>query len=100
MGTLRFMSVGRRAQGMGVSLATLVGRALGGVFYVVGALRTRHKKPCILKGAFVRAWFFGRAVEQEPVFPGLMSLGATVFCCVCRERRGCRNSFQTSWDSR
>ena len=29
---------------MGVSLATLVGRALGGVFYVVGALRTRHKK--------------------------------------------------------
>ena len=54
------------------------------------------KKPSILKGAFVRAWFFGRAVEQEPVFPGLMSLGVTAFCCVCPERRGCRNSFQTS----
>jgi hypothetical protein len=38
------MSVGLQAQRMGVSLATLVGRALGGVFYVAGALRTRRRK--------------------------------------------------------
>jgi len=31
-------------QRMGVFLATLVGKALGGVFYVVGALRTQRRK--------------------------------------------------------
>ena len=38
------MTVELQVQRMGVSLATLVGRALGGVFYVVGALRTRRRK--------------------------------------------------------
>jgi hypothetical protein len=60
---------------MGVFLATLVGKALGGVFYVVGACVLDAGRPSILKGAFVRAWLFGRAVEQGPVLAGLMSLG-------------------------
>jgi hypothetical protein len=57
-------------------------------------------RPSILKGAFVRAWLFGRAVEQGPVLPGLMSLGVTVLCCVCPGPLGCRSSYPTSSDLR
>ena len=45
------MSVGLQVQRMGVSVATLVGGALGGVFYVVGALRTRGRKALHPQGA-------------------------------------------------
>jgi hypothetical protein len=38
------MGRGLQLQRMGVALATGVGRALGGVFYLVGALRTRRRK--------------------------------------------------------
>jgi hypothetical protein len=38
------MNMGLHVKRMGISLAGLVGRALGGVFFVVGALRTRRRK--------------------------------------------------------
>lgn len=38
------MSLELQAQRMGVFLATLIGRTLGGVFYAAGALRTRRRK--------------------------------------------------------
>ena len=43
-GYLAVVSAGLQARRTDVALATLVGRALGGVFYVAGVLRTRRRK--------------------------------------------------------
>jgi hypothetical protein len=75
--------------------ATIAGKALAGLFFLIGKRRGSLERLCILEERSVMAWFAGRAAPGERALLGSTTVGAIGCCCASHDLLVCRSPFPT-----